>query len=81
MTFGSCYRNTYIFLISACGGDMVTPVGSFTSPNYPGQYPHSRTCEWKIKVQRGRKVSLKFDNFNLEPHRNCQFDYIEVSIA
>ncbi|XP_060075561.1 cubilin-like [Ylistrum balloti] len=64
--------------VEVCGGEMTSPTGSFTSPNFPGQYPHSRVCTWLITVQQGRRVSLTFDNFNLEGDLVCRFDYVAV---
>ncbi|XP_021357124.1 cubilin-like [Mizuhopecten yessoensis] len=64
--------------VEVCGGDKTTPTGTFTSPNFPGQYAHSRVCTWLITVQPGRRVSLTFDTFNLETGSNCRFDYVAV---
>ena len=58
---------------------MVTPTGVITSPNYPGQYPHRRICIWKIRVAEGRRVTLTFDEFDLEAHPRCLYDYVTVS--
>ena len=35
---------------------------------------------WRIQVPRGRRVTLRFDNFNIESHSNCRYDYVDVSI-
>ncbi|XP_069122184.1 cubilin-like [Argopecten irradians] len=64
--------------VEVCGGDMTSSSGTFTSPNFPGQYAHSRVCTWRITVQQGRRVSLNFDNFNLETGPYCRFDYVAV---
>ncbi|XP_071787824.1 cubilin-like isoform X2 [Asterias amurensis] len=62
-----------------CGGDLATATGSFTSPNYPQLYAHSRVCEWRITVASGQAVTLTFDDFELEGNADsCIFDYIEV---
>ncbi|XP_071156308.1 cubilin-like isoform X2 [Mytilus edulis] len=63
--------------VEECGGYLTTPIGSFSSPNFPGRYPHSRTCEWKIRVPHGRRVTLNFDSFNIEASRTC-YDYVDV---
>ncbi|XP_033761795.1 cubilin-like [Pecten maximus] len=64
--------------IEVCGGMMTSPTGTFTSPNFPGQYAHSRVCVWTIMVQQGRRVSLTFDSFNLEYGSNCRFDFVAI---
>ncbi|XP_048237900.1 cubilin-like isoform X1 [Haliotis rufescens] len=64
--------------VEVCGGDLVTPSGVITSPNYPGLYAHNRVCEWRIQVPAGRKVTLTFTDFRLEASRTCSWDYIEA---
>ncbi|XP_053408750.1 cubilin-like isoform X2 [Mercenaria mercenaria] len=64
--------------VEVCGGDLTTPEGSFQSPNFPGNYPHSRICEWKISVQPGRRITFTFDPFNIENHSYCRYDYVAV---
>ncbi|PVD35988.1 hypothetical protein C0Q70_02958 [Pomacea canaliculata] len=64
--------------VEECGGDLTTPSGVFTSPNFPGLYAHSRVCEWKIIVQQDRRVTLTFDVFTLEESSICAWDNIEV---
>ena len=56
----------------------MSPTGVITSPNYPGQYPHRRICVWKIRVAEGRRVTLTFDEFDLEAHPRCVYDYVTV---
>lgn len=68
-----------IVLFIDCGGDLTTPTGTIMSPNYPGQYAHSRECIWRITVQPGRRVKLTFNDLALENSSICAWDYIEVS--
>ena len=65
--------------ILACGGDMTAPSGSFSSPNYPGNYAHRRSCVWNIHVQTGRRVTLTFSDIDIEEGRNCIYDDVSVS--
>ncbi|XP_071942939.1 cubilin-like isoform X2 [Antedon mediterranea] len=64
--------------LEACGGELFTSTGTFTSPNYPGLYAHARVCEWKISVQTGHRITLNFDDFDLEDVSGCQFDSVQV---
>ncbi|XP_070536661.1 cubilin-like [Ptychodera flava] len=64
--------------IEGCGGELTTPTGSFTSPNYPGQYAHSRQCDWLITVASGHRVKLRFRDMELETSSTCHYDYVEV---
>ncbi|XP_026057290.1 cubilin-like [Carassius auratus] len=68
---------------SACGGlielnDGDAP-GYITSPNYPSNYPQNIDCVWIITVPNGEAVQLDFeDDFYIEPHTGCMYDYIEI---
>ncbi|WAR06690.1 CUBN-like protein, partial [Mya arenaria] len=64
--------------VDECGGDLILPSGSFQSPNFPGNYPHRRTCEWRIRVPEGRRITLRFDPFSIENHRYCRYDYVAI---
>ncbi|TRY89102.1 hypothetical protein DNTS_004573 [Danionella cerebrum] len=62
----------------SCGGDLNTPFGTISSPNYPNLYPHNRVCRWRITVPQGRRVTLTINDLRLEEHINCIFDFIEI---
>ena len=62
-----------------CGGDLTTPSGSFVSPNYPSPYHHNVECYWTITTSRGSRIVLRIDDFNLEAHSNCAYDYLQVN--
>ena len=66
-------------LLSGCGGDFNAETGTFTSPGYPGPYPHNRECIWRITVPIGKRIQLDINNVNLEYHSNCTYDFIEVN--
>lgn len=40
--------------------------GFIKSPEYPFIHKSSRTCNWYIKVPKGRRVTLKIEDFGLE---------------
>lgn len=52
--------------------------GSITSPNYPQEYGRNADCFWKITVSQGSKIQLVITDMDLEEHRKCRMDYIEV---
>ncbi|KAL3836256.1 hypothetical protein ACJMK2_021695 [Sinanodonta woodiana] len=64
--------------VEECGGILLTPTGTIQSPNFPGNYPHSRSCIWRITVQTGRRVSLTFNTMNIESQNTCFYDYVAV---
>ncbi|XP_078582053.1 cubilin-like isoform X2 [Branchiostoma floridae x Branchiostoma japonicum] len=72
------FSMTWQASVESCGGQLTTPTGTFTSPNFPGQYPHSRRCLWQITVPQGRRITLTFNAFNIENHSSCRYDYIAV---
>lgn len=55
--------------------------GSFSSPQYPLNYPNSVTCTWIIEVPEGYQVQLTFNTFKLEDcaiSSICTCDHVEV---
>ncbi|XP_077015414.1 cubilin-like [Tamandua tetradactyla] len=64
--------------LTGCGGDLGTPSGTFTSPNYPMPYYDSSECRWQLQASRGSPFVLEFGDFHLEPHPNCSLDYLAV---
>ena len=59
-----------IKLTAACGGTLTAPTGNITSPSYPDNYPRNKRCVWKITGPRGQRISLKFNDFQLEGNGN-----------
>lgn len=68
----------FSFLFPACGGNFHTNEGIIHSPGYPGDYSHNRQCIWVIKVDQGKQILLNFTRFDLENHRDCRYDYLEI---
>ncbi|XP_076027535.1 cubilin [Genypterus blacodes] len=70
---------TFEASVEACGGELNAPSGTFSSPNYPNLYPHSRLCRWELLVPAGRRVTLTILDLRLEGSgTSCVFDYVEV---
>ena len=72
------YGKHFLYFFPVCGGTFTTNNGAFTSPSYPGEYAHNRVCTWTIEVIPGRSVQLTFDDFDIEQHQQCAYDYVEV---
>ena len=70
-----------LLLFVVAGGCSNHPVylygmnGTFTSPNFPGNYPNNARCEWRIQVPYGYRVRLSFTAFDTENG----FDFIQIS--
>lgn len=63
--------------------------GAIESPNFPANYPHYSSCEWKIVPPMGNRVYLEFSHFDLEhtwsidddtntKSANCMFDHLTI---
>lgn len=67
---------------SSSGTTLTGSSGSFSSPNYPSNYPNGETCRWIITVPTGHLVRLSFQSFQLEscafPSPICSCDHLEV---
>lgn len=55
-----------LVILAACGGTLTAPRGNITSPSYPEDYPKNKRCLWKITGPKGQRISLKFNDFQLE---------------
>ncbi|XP_078692043.1 uncharacterized protein LOC144922256 [Branchiostoma floridae x Branchiostoma belcheri] len=54
--------------------------GSFTSPDWPGNYPNNAYCTWQISVNMSDVVAIRFAEFSLEDPDaiGCYFDSLVV---
>jgi hypothetical protein len=46
----------------------------FGDNNYPGQLD----CEWLLVSERGSRLELSFQTFEVEEEADCGYDYVEV---
>ena len=63
------------------GASLTGSSGSFTSPNYPNNYPSSTTCRWIITVPEDNRVKLTFHSFDMETcfiSSSCTCDHVEI---
>ncbi|NXG01683.1 CUBN protein, partial [Sakesphorus luctuosus] len=63
---------------AGCGGTLMTASGIFMSPNYPMPYYHNSECYWFLRGSRGSPFEIQFEQFHLEHHSKCDFDYLVV---
>ncbi|XP_078500080.1 scavenger receptor cysteine-rich domain-containing protein DMBT1-like isoform X2 [Lissotriton helveticus] len=61
-----------------CGGILLEPSGSLSSPFYPGHYPNNARCVWQIQARNNFRIHLSIHSLQLETSNNCVYDYIEV---
>ncbi|XP_017881696.1 cubilin [Ceratina calcarata] len=69
---------TYTTLNSACGGNYTSYKGRIASPNYPNSYPLDAECIWILHTSPGSRLSLTFNEFDLQQSENCELDYLEI---
>ena len=72
------FEITYDSGTTGGGGTLTSQTGSIESPGYPEPYGHNAECVWLISVSKGSTVSLTVVDIDIEAHRTCQFDYLQV---
>ena len=69
------YHNNYVFTATGCSSERTTAPGTFTSPNYPDNYPNDALCTTLITAPARRSVILVVQDFMLEFNEpGCQTD-------
>ena len=72
ITLWFCYKanHSLLPLVAACtsGESLNGFSGSFSTPNFPSNYPQYSMCIWNITVPSGYIIKLSFLYFRLEPH-------------
>ena len=49
-----------------------------TSPGYPERYGNDLECHWAIIGPLRSKVSIVIEDFNVEYHPQCEWDYLMI---
>ncbi|XP_063970621.1 low-density lipoprotein receptor-related protein 3-like [Lytechinus pictus] len=72
-----CYGNEdEIGCQVTCVHEMPPPSGSFSSPNFPGNYQNNLDCRWTLIVSEGNIIQLRFVAFDVE--QGYRRDYVTV---
>ncbi|NXH11671.1 CUBN protein, partial [Bucco capensis] len=71
---------------AVCGGILMGRAGgNFSSPGYDGarNYSSNLNCEWTIEnpSHYNSSISISLEDFHLEDHQDCQYDYLELRIG
>ena len=53
--------------------------GVLTSPNFPYKYDNDQMCRTEIETEVGTRINVTFHFMDIEEHRGCQWDHVEVS--
>uniref|UniRef100_A0A3Q3MXM2 Cubilin n=1 Tax=Mastacembelus armatus TaxID=205130 RepID=A0A3Q3MXM2_9TELE len=66
------------YQIAGCSRTYEQDYGYLKSPGWPDIYPHNIDCTIILKAPQNHYISFFFNNFDLESHSNCDFDYLEI---
>ncbi|XP_053208265.1 cubilin-like [Panonychus citri] len=72
------FKVLYSQYVDSCSYELNSWEGTFSSPEYPNDYPPSRTCVWKINLAPGNFISLKFHSFDIQYDQFCALDHLEI---
>lgn len=72
----------FFFFWTECGGRLkaerkprdLYSHAQFGDNNYPGQVD----CEWLLVSERGSRLELSFQMFEVEEEADCGYDYVEI---
>ncbi|NXN79529.1 ENTK Enteropeptidase, partial [Bombycilla garrulus] len=88
LTKGQCNEDNYVeptvrptvattpLVSTDCGGpfELWEPNSTFSSANYPNNYPNLASCVWYLNAENGKNIQLHFQVFDLE----SIYDVVEV---
>ncbi|XP_056343653.1 enteropeptidase isoform X2 [Oenanthe melanoleuca] len=88
LTKGKCNDNNYVeptlrptaattpLVPTDCGGpvELWEPNSTFSSANFPNNYPNLASCVWYLNAENGKNIQLHFQDFDLE----SIYDVVEV---
>nr|XP_021530314.1 deleted in malignant brain tumors 1 protein-like [Aotus nancymaae] len=63
---------------NSCGGVISRFSGSFSSPQYPENYPTDIQCVWEIHVDMKFRIELIIPSLKLEDILGCPYDSVEI---
>nr|XP_028681736.1 deleted in malignant brain tumors 1 protein-like [Macaca mulatta] len=63
---------------NSCGGVTSSLSGSFSSPQYPENYPTDIQCVWEIHVDTKFRIELIILSLKLEEIPGCPYDSVEI---
>ncbi|XP_064229692.1 deleted in malignant brain tumors 1 protein-like [Aotus nancymaae] len=63
---------------NSCGGVISRFSGSFSSPQYPENYPTDIQCVWEIHMDTKFRIELIIPSLKLEDILGCPYDSVEI---
>ena len=82
-TWSNCSNSDFAKWFQAVGHKCLTaeniPASNVVkSPNYPENYDNKKHVNVTLEVASGSIIELSFTDFDIEPHTNCSYDYVQV---
>ncbi|XP_055505954.1 low choriolytic enzyme-like [Leucoraja erinacea] len=78
LTTTDVYKINKLYNCVKCGNMLIKMSGSFTSPNFPADYPNNADCRWIIRSKRRYKILLEFSSFAIKEFAACLGDHVAV---
>ncbi|KAI0233513.1 Cubilin [Lamellibrachia satsuma] len=69
---------TLTYQIAGCNRTYTGESGHISSPGWPGNYPVKALCDITVAGPEGSSIALFFNMFNVETHRSCRYDHLQV---
>ncbi|KAM4718445.1 cubilin [Anableps anableps] len=69
---------SFSYEIASCSRLYEQEYGYLRSPGWPYIYPHNMDCVIILKAPQNSAISLFFNNFDVESHTSCNYDYLEI---
>ncbi|XP_078540689.1 astacin-like metalloendopeptidase [Lissotriton helveticus] len=66
-----------LYNCNRCSSLLSDPQGSFSTPNFTEVYQNGTNCRWLIRLP-SNKISLQFDDFDVQLTSDCSADFINV---
>ncbi|XP_017850119.1 dorsal-ventral patterning protein tolloid [Drosophila busckii] len=63
---------------TTCKFEISLSKGILQSPNYPNEYARNIYCYWHFQTVLGHRIHLTFDDFDIENHQECIYDYVAI---
>lgn len=65
-------------LENSCSGNITSPRGSLSSPNYPASYPANVECVWRVEARSGNALEVNFEAMDIVRSEHCNEDFLEL---
>ncbi|XP_014475365.1 PREDICTED: cubilin [Dinoponera quadriceps] len=75
---GRGFKANYTTVDRRCSGLLKESSGMIESPLEEGHYLNNENCIWTLQAPAGYGVQLTWLSFDVEFHRRCAYDYVQI---